>query len=436
MRKAIVVAVREYQAAVKTKAFIITLVAMPVLMGGSVAVQLLLKDKVDTTDRKIALVDNTGLLLDGVISAANKRNETDIFRDGGRKYRPRFLVEKCEPETDDPDEIRLALSERVRAEELFAFAIIPATVIEPDAHGELPLIDDHSNRPTYRDLRRWLTGAVNDEIQQQRFELAGLDPALVKKATIPVRIEDRGLVERDELGNITAAEKTNEAATFGVPVGMMMLMFMIVMVGASPLVNTVMEEKMQRIAEVLLGSIPPFQLMLGKLLGTVGVSLTLATVYLGGAFFALDYAGYASFFPTHLIWWFALYQSLAVLMFGSIYIAVGAACSDIKEAQSMLLPLTIVMMAPLFVWMNVLKAPTATFSVVVSLFPPATPMLMLLRQAIPPGPPMWQPALGIFLVILTTAAFVFVAGRIFRVGMLMQGKGAKFGEMLRWTIRG
>ena len=216
----------------------------------------------------------------------------------------------------------------------------------------------------------------------------------------------------------------------------MMLMLMVVMVGASPLVQSVLEEKMQRIAEVLLGSIPPFQLMMGKLLGTVGVSLTISAVYLGGTYAALSYLGYANFFPTHLLVWFIVYQALAVLMFGAVFIAVGAAVSDLKESQSMLMPVMVLIMAPFFVWTSVLKAPTATFSVVVSLIPPATPMLMLLRQGIPPGVPIWQPIVGVLGVLLTTVVIIFAAGRIFRVGILMQGKGAKFSEMLRWALRG
>ncbi|UCC31708.1 MAG: hypothetical protein JSU86_05390, partial [Phycisphaerales bacterium] len=82
------------------------------------------------------------------------------------------------------------------------------------------------------------------------------------------------------------------------------------------------------------------------------------------------------------------------------------------------------------------KEPLATSSTVMSLFPPATPMLMILRQAVPPGVPLWQPLLGVALVILTTMACVFAAGRIFRVGILMQGKGANLGQMMRWALRG
>ncbi len=102
----------------------------------------------------------------------------------------------------------------------------------------------------------------------------------------------------------------------------------------------------------------------------------------------------------------------------------------------MLMPVMILIMLPFFVLSSVLEAPTATFSVVVSLIPPATPMLMLLRQGIPPGVPIWQPILGIAGVLVTTLLIIFAAGRIFRVGILMHGKGAKFSDMASWALRG
>ena len=83
----------------------------------------------------------------------------------------------------------------------------------------------------------------------------------------------------------------------------MMLMFMMVLVGATPLMQGVVEEKMQRIAEVLLGSIRPFGLMLGKLIGTVGVSLTLAGVYLGAGYWAAQYYGFADYLPVEVLVW-------------------------------------------------------------------------------------------------------------------------------------
>ncbi len=444
MRKIYVVATREYQAAVRSKAFVITLVAMPVLMVGSIAAQVFLTGKVDVSERKIAIVDNTGKIFDQVAVFSKIRNENEIFStkdDDQKQIHPKFVLERVDPGDADVDDFLYDLSERVRSGDLFAFAIIPKDAIDQTGndHGvgeSTSAIEYFTNSPTYRDLSRWLSGAVNAEVRRLRFETVGLDPAIVAKASRPVVTEYLGLVTRDPSGEIIKAKKTDQAAEVGVPVGLMMLMLMVVMVGASPLVQSVLEEKMQRIAEVLLGSIPPFQLMLGKLLGTVGVSLTISVVYLGGAYAALSYLGYANHFPVHLLLWFLVYQSLAVLMYGAVFAAVGAAVSDLKESQSMLMPVMVLIMAPYFVWMNVLKAPTATFSVVVSLIPPATPMLMLLRQGIPPGVPIWQPIVGILGVILTTLLTVVAAGRIFRVGLLMQGKGAKFSEMFRWVLRG
>jgi ABC-2 type transport system permease protein len=330
----------------------------------------------------------------------------------------------------------LELSERVRKKEILAFVVIGPDVVEPREDAEAATIKYHSNSPTYDDFRRWVRHPVNSRIQQLRFEAAQLDPEVVAKATRQMPIQNLGLVSVDEAGNITEAEKTNQLANIFVPMGLMMLMFMVIMVGAQPLMQSVLEEKMQRVAEVLLGSIPPFQLMIGKLLGMVGVSLTIATLYLVAAFIGVHQAGFGQFFPAHVVWWFVVFEVLAVLMFGSLFTAVGAAVTDLKELQSMIMPVTIIVIAPMFVWMHVVREPGSTLSAILSLIPPMTPMLMVLRQAVPPGVPIWQPALGILLVLLTTLLCVFVAGRIFRVGILMQGKGAKFGEMLRWAVRG
>jgi ABC-2 type transport system permease protein len=439
MRKMIVVAVREYLAAVKTKAFIVSLVLMPVMMFGSIFVQILLRDKIDTADKHVAVVDHSGQLFDAIALAAKERNDKDIFaeRDGVQKQvQPRYLLEQAEAADADPAQILLQLSNRVRASELFAFVVIANDVVDAVADPAHATIQYYSNSPTNDDVQRWVERPTNSRIRELRLRAAKLDPEVVAAATKTVPVGNLGLVSVDASGQITKAEKTNKIANFFVPTGLMMLMFMVVMIGASPLVQSVLEEKMLRIAEVLLGSVPPFQLMMGKLLGMVGVSLTIATVYLVGAYIALQQAGFAGFFPAHVVWWFVLFQALAVLMFGALFIAIGAAVSDMKEAQNLMTPLMLVVVAPMFVWTNVVREPLSTMSTVFSLFPPATPILMVMRQAVPPGVPSWQPALGVVLVLLTTFLCVFIAGRIFRVGILMQGKGAKVGEMMRWVFRG
>ncbi len=138
-----------------------------------------------------------------------------------------------------------------------------------------------------------------------------------------------------------------------------------------------LEEKIQRIAEVLLSSIPPFQLMLGKLLGTVAVALTTASLYLLGAYFALKRTGYVQYFPSDQVSWFIAFLALAVLMFGSIFIAIGASVTDMKEAQSMMGPIMLLLVSPMFVWFNVVREPNSTMALVIQPDPPLTPMLMI-----------------------------------------------------------
>jgi ABC-2 type transport system permease protein len=93
----------------------------------------------------------------------------------------------------------------------------------------------------------------------------------------------------------------------------------------------------------------------------------------------------------------------------------------------------LLMMVPWMTWFSILNAPESTVSVALSLFPTATPFLMLLRIAIPPGPPVWQIALSVVLTGGTTLALVYAAGKVFRTGLLMQGKAATLGEMWKWV---
>ena len=138
----------------------------------------------------------------------------------------------------------------------------------------------------------------------------------------------------------------------------------------------------------------------------------------------------------YLAGWFLLYLTFAVLLFGSIFIAVGAACSDLKDSQSMMMPVMMLIMFPVFTFAFVMRAPDGNLALALSLFPSATPFLMLMRIGLQPGPPLWQILLSVALMALTTFAAVWAAGRIFRTGILMQGKSPTLGEMIRWVRAG
>jgi ABC-2 type transport system permease protein len=458
MRKMLVVAVREYLAAVRTKAFLITLIIMPLLMSGSILMQWLLRDYHDTKTKQFAIVDRTegARLYPALEKTIQNYNDKTLDPATHQAILPRFEIEQVPASANAPDAIaeqRLELSERVRKGELFGFLDIDAKVLAPhpnpsppvgegqgvrDATGKREhLIRYQSNRPTNLDFPRLIEEPLLFAIQELRFEREQVRESRAKIRAIlrPAPVDAMGLTRRDPAtGAIKDDTMQSRFAPVAVPIGFMLLMFMVIMMTATPMMQGVVEEKMQRIAEVLLGSVRPFDLMLGKLLGMTAVSLTITTVYLGGAYWAARKYEFHEYISPELLAWFVVYQALAALMYGSLFIAVGAACTDMKETQNLMWPVMLLAMMPMFLMGSVLQEPNSVVATSLSFVPFSTPMLMILRQSVPPGVPFWQPLLGVVLVLVTTLLCVWAAGRIFRVGLLMQGKGAKLGEMLRWVF--
>jgi ABC-type Na+ efflux pump permease subunit len=330
----------------------------------------------------------------------------------------------------DDQAARAALSDRVRKEEIYAFVEIPADIVDPASNASLKY---YSNHPADQSLPGWIGGVVNREVVNLRFRDASIDRALVSRLTKRVDVSELGLLERDQKGGIKAASQVDKVRTIAIPAAMMGILLFAMMSGATPLLNSVIEEKMSRISEVLIGSVTPFELMLGKLLGAGAVSFLLALMYVVAGVFVARHYGYGDAIRSSDLAGFTVFLALSVLMFGSIFVSIGAACSDIKDAQSMMGPAMMLMMLPWMTWFAVLNAPESPIAIGLSLFPTATPFLMLLRIALPPGPPMWQVALGLVLTTATSFGLAYAAGKIFRTGLLMQGKGATLGEMWRWV---
>ncbi|MGF1633949.1 MAG: ABC transporter permease [Phycisphaerae bacterium] len=468
--KSFVVAKREYLAAVKTKSFIISLVMFPVLMSAGFIAQRLTENITDTSERKIVILDRSGAGLgEHVAEAARQRNDAEAFEGEGearRQVGPTFAVELLEPAalTDAAavNRQRLELSQRVRDDELLAFVEIGPDVIDPkldfanaaerqqelrDANlidqaeaaqamlGENNLILYFTARPTYSAFRSFLNERLVPRIVQRKIMSQDVPPEVATKLSIPPQVATRGLyIERG--GQIERESKGGTAIAFILPVALVFLMFMIVLVGTSPLTTNILEEKQLRIAEVLLGSATPFQLMLGKLTGGAGVAITLAAIYFSGAYVMavqFDVARYLT--PTVLVS-FGVFTVIATFMYGSMFVAAGAAVSEIKEAQNYVGPIMIVIISPMFVIGPLLEDPNGPLATLGSFFPFSAPMVTTARMAVPPGIPLYQMVLSGLLAVATTLALVWVAGRIFRVGILTTGRGASLRDLGRWIIRG
>jgi ABC-type Na+ efflux pump permease subunit len=426
MRKILVVARTEIAQVVRTRAFLVGVLLMPVLAALVGFLQQRLENRVDGSPRRFAVVDRSG---DGLWAALSQRADARNAAGGV----PRFDPVRVEAGGRSPVELRLELSDRVRRGELFAFVELPTGLV--GAHpGEAEAVRYYSDTPTYDDLSRWIREAVGAEIRERRYRAAGIDLRLVSELERPLPSETLGLVVRTADGTIAPARKVDVISSTVIPIILMFLLFMPVLISTPQHLSAVIEEKMSRISEVLLGSLSPFELMMGKLLGGAGVSLMLAGLYLLGGFAVASFSGMASLIPGPLIAFYLPFLVLAVILYGSIYIAIGAACVELKDAQSLMTPVVLLTFLPLMSFMAVVRAPQSPLAVALSLFPPSTPFILFLRLGLHPAPPVWQVALGMVLCAASAVGCVAAAGRIFRLGLLAQGKTASFAQMLRWVL--
>jgi len=461
---------------VATKAFLLSIIMMPVIMLGSIVTMGVLQNQAETKTRRIAVIDHTGIFSDAIELAANAHNQ-DIdsqiangqsadFAAAVGMVRERYQIENliAAVNTEQRLDQLLELSDRIRRQQLYAILEIPEgnfVELEALSSGELDFdelsfndldseeMDDAPDRDTslvaarfysqqssLADAKRWLSRVINQQLRNERLRYADIDPEAVEIASRPLPIEGMGLFTLTETGQATeATPQQDPLRAIFVPLGVMVLMFAVIFMAAQPMLESVLEEKSQRIAEVLLGSVGSFELMLGKLLGTVSGSLTVFMIYVAGMLAWSFYTGSSNQIPFELAPWFVAFQILGVLFYASIFLAIGASVSQLKEAQSFLMPVWMMMVSPLFVWLLLIRDPLSSTSVCLSLFPPATPTAMMLRLATGQAIPWWQPVLGAGLLTLATLAVVLFASRVFRIGILWQGKAPRFTELIRWAWR-
>jgi len=436
MNKILKIAVRDFNAAVRTKGFIIGLIIAPLFMSGSLIALAIFKDRVDTSDKRIVVIDRSGADVATYIEKmANERDVTE--QETGKKNKPEYIIMIEQPDEETPAAQRLECSDRVRSKAIFAFVEIGRSVMHPNKDPANAFINYYSENSTLSDERSWFQTTANAYLRLERGKAAGLNKEEANEIVRWIYATGLGLVSVDKKsGEVKKAKRSNEAQAIFVPLIMTMMLFLMMMMGAMPLMSSVLEEKTQRISEVLLGSISPFGMMMGKLLGGVAVSLTGICVYVIVSIIGVNYMEMEDLIPFHLLPWFFFYMITSIIMFGSLLAAVGSACNDQKEVQSIMPFVMIPMLFPMFVMMPLIKEPTGAFATGLSLIPPFTPMTMMLRQTTPTSIPAWQPWVGMVGVAIFTLFCTWAGGRIFRIGILMQGKAPKIGELVRWVFKG
>lgn len=435
MNKILTLFKREYRAAVRTKSFLISLLLVPILMGGGFAAVIIMENKTDTEEKKFVVVDRSGLMEEPITKALEQRNQNEILDpETGEQIASAFRVEFVEPKVDVAQQQR-ELSERVQNGELHAFIEIGPGILHPanDSESYLRYYSEHAFGD---DMRYWFRTIINDQLRVMRVAELHLEAEQTADLFRWLDVEGMGLVTVDKkTGEQLEAEKSNELQSFMVPYVITLLMFMLVMMSAVPLLTSVMEEKSEKIAEVLLGSITPFQFMMGKVMGGIGVSLTTAAIYVSAAIFTLNQMGYESMIPYEVLPWFFVFTFFFIVMVGSGMASLGATANDSKDAQSLTFPGIIPVILPMFLIVPIIQDPSGPLATTMSLIPPFTPTIMMIRLATPVTVPMWQPFVGLVGVILFTIFTVWIGARVFRTAILIQGQKPTLGNLIKYAFK-
>jgi ABC-2 type transport system permease protein len=431
------IALREYLATVKTKTFLVGLILTPVLMCGSIIGMALMQNQVDLRDRHVAVIDPDKRILPGLVEAAQKRRQETAVNAEGEKVLPFYDFELDETlDGESIDQQKLRLSRWVREGKLHGFIEVGARLFETkDPREPEEMVSFYAKNPALDDLRQWLIAPVNEAVRAHHLSAMGITREAATPLFLWHQVEGMELIEAGKGDLPSKARKVDYLKAVGVPVFAMLLLLILVLMGSMPLMTSVLEEKNQHIAETLLSSVTPMLLMGGKLIGGVAISLTASAVYIGTTLGTLGVMGLSGYVPLALIPLFLVYLILATLMNGSCFAAIGAVCNDLKETQNLTLPVMLPMMVPTFILLPILKEPASQLATTLSLIPPLTPMLLMLRQSLPGGVPLWQSLAGLAGLMLYSLFCIWAASRVFRLGILMKGKTPGFATLLRWVFR-
>lgn len=433
MSKILAIALAEYRSVVLTKSFLFSLLIPFLLYGGMIVAGVFLGDKTDLADRVLVVVDRSGSLVDPISKANDERNRSDQVMRDGKQIGPRFVIEPYAGSHDKKD-LLVELSDRVRSEEIFAFAIIGEDYVDPEG-GDADYLEYYSNSPTFNRLPDWLSRTIRDAVERERFAEAGYDPREISLLTSHNQLERFNLAQQDAEGNLVEPEEENRIAAILIPMGLVLLLFISIQMCTPVLLNSVIEEKMQRIVEVLLSSVTAFQLLWGKLLAGVGVGLTFSAVYMVSLSFTLRYFERLSWVPAGTYIWFFVFLLVGLLTFGSLFAGVSSVCQDLKDSQNFAGTIVIILVIPMMLTMVSVESPNGPLATTVSMIPPLSVMSMLSRLAVPPGPPVWQVYVSLAGNIAFTVLVVWASSRLFRIGILSQGKAPSWKEIIRWIFQ-
>ncbi len=416
MKNIILIAKREFFTQVKKKSFIILTLLTPLLIivfGGVVSLMF----QANETQMQISVIDKSGLFKDKLKSDQNIRY---IF---SSEETEKSLIKALET-----------------TEEMNAVMIIP----KKDIHELENSIEVLTNKNLSNEARKNIAGNISEIIKAEKINALGINTA---------QIEDLNKGVNLHVVNILEKEKKQDSFLVGVKSGLsiflMYCVFTFIMMYGIRVMRSVLEEKNNRVVEILISSVKPFELMMGKILGVTGVALVQFGVWVVMIFASVMTLGSSNVGMVSgvaevqmvlsalsqinyglILFVFVIYFLLGYLFYSAMYAAIGSAVDNETETQQFTLFAILPMMLGFYGSITIMNNPDGPMSFWLSIIPFTSPIAMLAR--IPFDVPVWELVLSIVILLVSTLGMVFIASKIYRVGILMYGNKVTLKELWKW----
>jgi ABC-2 type transport system permease protein len=436
MNKILLIIQREYFTRVKKRSFLLTTILVPLIIIGFYAAIIAIAMTGSTETEKIAVVDKANLF--------NGSIPPEKDSDGSLKF---------DLKTNESEQ---SIKAKYRDEGYTALLYIPEVDISNPTGITL-----YSPSSVSISTKSKIERKIDKAVEKKRLELANIDPE--KYESIKADVEVSTAIDSGD-GEKKSMEKVATAVSFAAG----LLIYMVLLIYGTMVMRGVMEEKTNRISEVIVSSVKPFQLMLGKIIGIGAVGITQFVIWIvligilqlimpmifpsmgdamaqaGPGAAAMQGAtksnmladisqGVESLPIALLLFSFIFYFLGGYLMYASLFAAIGSVSEDQQDAQQLIFPVMMPIILGFVIMTRAIQEPNGNLAVFGSLFPLTSPIVMIGR--IPFGVPAWQILTSMVLLVLFFLFCTWLAGRIYRTGILMYGKKGSWKEMMKWAFR-
>jgi len=440
IERILMVARRDLVATLTAKGFIIGLVVGPVLILVLVViVPRLMSFNSPPIRGEVAVIDRSGSVLPEVRTAldpaaVSSRRDKTLGQTGGQGPAALFgavpvLSTSERPSSADVQaEKSWLIGPAAAAAHHLALVVVPADAVTlapgKQAYGAYEL---YVAKGSSTAVEMTIQGAMREALVSARLKAKGIDRADFDR-TLTVAQPNAIVV-------VAAGEQSVPPGPLRMllPYISGLLLFMGVMMGGQALMTSTIEEKSNRVVEVLLAAVAPLELMWGKLLAQLAVGLLVVCVYASLGLMALAQFAISGAIEPMLLVDLVVLFIVAYLSYGTLMMTVGAAVNSIADAQSLLMPVMMLLVIPYAMTAFIGQAPSSPLSVTLSFVPPVNTFVMLARLASDSPPPTWQVGLTVLLGLAFAALVLWFAAKVFRIGLLIHGKPPSFGTLVRWA---